>query len=224
MGAALGALAIGLTVAAPLSALAQASRATTVVPSDKAKVTGSIVIDYNSRSERSTSTIDIYKIQDLAVADLMVLKGEIQRIPEKRMTYSVRLDVLNPANPSQVAHDAAILRGDLPINSNGRYNPEDGNLRLDVVKGNQASTGSPATSRAARSRAGGRSERPSRRRPRRRARPIRASSTARSSPSRSRTPTRCVSRASAWRPGLSRSSRRRRCRASSTMIMSSAIG
>lgn len=139
IGAALCALAVGMAVAAPPSALAQTSRATTVIPADKAKVTGSIVIDYNSRSERSQSNINSYQIQELAVADLMILKGEIQRIPEKRMTYSVRMDVLNPANPSQIARDAAILRGDLMINSDGRYNPEDGNLRLDVVKGNQSS-------------------------------------------------------------------------------------
>src|ERR1700730_18423310 len=140
IGTALGALAAGLAVAAPSSALAQTNRATTVIPADKAKVTGSIVIDYNSRSERSQSNIDAYEIQDLAVADLMILKGEIQRIPEKRMSYSVRIDVINPANPSQIARDAAILRGDLSIDSDGRYNPEDGNLRLDVVKGNQSSS------------------------------------------------------------------------------------
>ena len=28
----------------------------------------------------------------------------------------------------------------MPIDSDGRYNPEDGNLRLDVVKGNQSSS------------------------------------------------------------------------------------
>jgi hypothetical protein len=140
IGAALSALAVGMTLAASSSALAQANRATTEIPADKAKVTGSIVIDYNSRSERSQSNIDTYDIQDLAVADLMILKGSIQRIPDKRMTYSVRMDVLNPANPSQIARDAAILRGDLPIDADGRYIPEDGGLRLDVVKGNQASS------------------------------------------------------------------------------------
>jgi hypothetical protein len=128
-----------MAVAAPASALAQTSHATAVIPADKAKVTGSIVIDYNSRSERSQSNIDVYELQDLAVADLMILKGEIQRIPEKRMTYSVRMDVVNPANPSQIARDAAIMRGDMSIDADGRYNPEDGNLRLDVVKGNQSS-------------------------------------------------------------------------------------
>jgi len=139
MGAALSALAFGMALAGPGSALAQANRATTEIAADKAKVTGSIIIDYNSRSERSQSNVDTYTIQDLAVADLMILKGEIQRIPDARMTYSVRMDVLNPANPSQIARDAAILRGDLLIDSDGRYTPEDGNLRLDVVKGNQAS-------------------------------------------------------------------------------------
>jgi hypothetical protein len=139
MGAALSALALSMALAAPTSAQAQANRATTPIAADKAKVTGSIVIDYNSRSERSQSNVDSYQIQDLTIADLMILKGEIQRIPDQRMTYSVRIDVMNPANPSQIARDAAILRGDLSIDSSGRYNPEDGNLRLDVVKGNQSS-------------------------------------------------------------------------------------
>jgi hypothetical protein len=139
MGRTLPALAVSVALAGSTMALAQTNRATTEIPADKAKVTGVIVIDYNSRSERSQSNVDIYNIQDLAVADLMVLKGAIQRIPDQRMTYSVRMDVINPQNPSQIARDAAILRGDLLIDSDGRYNPEDGNLRLDVVKGNQSS-------------------------------------------------------------------------------------
>lgn len=133
-------LAAGLALASPGAALAQTSRATMEIPADKATVTGGIVITYNSRSERSQSSVDTYDIQDLTVADLMILKGEIQRIPDQRMTYSVRIDVINPQNPAQIARDAAILRGDLPIDPDGRYNPEDGRLRLDVVKGNQASS------------------------------------------------------------------------------------
>jgi hypothetical protein len=74
------------------------------------------------------------------VADLLIMKGDIQRVPEQRMSYSVRFDVVNPQNPSQVAHDAAILRGDMSIDSSGGYNPEDGRLRLDVIKGNQATS------------------------------------------------------------------------------------
>ena len=62
------------------------------------------------------------------------MKGDIQRIPNQRLSCSVRFDVVNPQNPSQVAHDAAILRGDTPIDSGDRYNPEDGRLRLDVIR------------------------------------------------------------------------------------------
>ncbi len=140
MGRTLLGMGMGLALLGSTAALAQTSRATTAIPDDKAKVTGAVVIDYNSRSERSQSNVDVYNVQDLAVADLMILKGAIQRIPDQRMTYSVRMDVINPANPSQIARDAAILRGDLMIDSNGRYIPEDGNLRLDVVKGNQSSS------------------------------------------------------------------------------------
>ena len=133
-------LAAGLALAAPAAAFAQASRATMEIPADKAKVSGGVIINYNSRSERSQSSVDTYDIQDLAVADLMIMKGEIQRIPDQRMTYSVRMDVINPQNAAQIARDAAILRGDLPIDADGRYTPEDGRLRLDVVKGNQATS------------------------------------------------------------------------------------
>ena len=68
-------LGTGLTFAGAPAALAQASRATTEISADKAKVTGAVVIDYNSRSERSQSNVDVYNVQDLAVADLMILEG-----------------------------------------------------------------------------------------------------------------------------------------------------
>jgi hypothetical protein len=134
------ALAAALSFGVSGGALAQAARATTPIPDDKDKIVGAIAIDYNSRSERSTSAVDVYSIQDLAVADLLIMKGDIQRVPDQRMSYSVRFDVMNPQNPSQIAHDAAILRGDMSIDSSGRYNPEDGRLRLDVIKGNQATS------------------------------------------------------------------------------------
>ena len=140
IGRSISALGLGIALTGSGAALAQTSRATTEIPADKAKVTGAISIDYNSRSERSQSNIDTYQIQDLTVADLMILKGSVQRVPEKQMTYSVRFDVVNPQNPSQIARDAAILRGDLMIDAQGRYIPEDGQLRLDVVKGNQSSS------------------------------------------------------------------------------------
>jgi hypothetical protein len=109
------------------------------IPADKAKVTGSVVIDYNSRSERSQNNVDIYEVTNLAIADLMVLGGTVQRVPEKKLSYSLKMDVVNPANPGQVAKDAAILRGDLNIDSKGVYSPEAGQLRIDVVKGSQSS-------------------------------------------------------------------------------------
>ena len=126
-----------LILGAPTAAAAQAARATAEIPADKAKVVGSIAIDYNTRSERSQSNVDVYTVQDLAIADLMIMKGEIQRVPEQRMVYSVRFDVINPQNPAQIARDAAILRGEMSIDANGRYNPEDGQLRIDIIKGNQ---------------------------------------------------------------------------------------
>ncbi len=127
------ALAAALSVTASSGAMAQAARAMTPIPDDKDKVVGSIAIDYNSRSERSQSAVDIYSVQDPAVADLLIMKGDIQRIPGQRLSCSVRLDVVNRQNPSQVARDAAILRGDTPIDSGVRYNPKDDRLRLDVI-------------------------------------------------------------------------------------------
>jgi hypothetical protein len=130
--------AAALAFAGPAAAQAT-SQATTEIPADKAKVTGTIVIDYSSRAQHSQNNVDTYDIQDVAIGDLMVLRGNVQRVPEKKMTYSIKIDVVNPKNPAQVAREAAILRGDLIIDANGRYNPQDGQLRLDVVKGNQSS-------------------------------------------------------------------------------------
>jgi hypothetical protein len=128
-------LVLSLALAMP----AGAQQSLKEIPVDKAKVTGSVIIDYNSRSERSQNNVDVYQVTDLAVADLMVLGGTIQRVPEKNLNYSLKIDVFNPANPSQIAKDAAIMRGDLPIDSKGVYAPENGQLRVDVVKGAQSS-------------------------------------------------------------------------------------
>lgn len=122
------------------TAAAQQSQALKEIPADKAKLTGAMTVDYNSRSARSTSGTDLYEISDLAVADLMILKGSVQRTPGKSLVYSVKFDVVNPSNPSQIAREVAILRGDLQIDNNGRYIPDAGRLRIDVVKGNQTTS------------------------------------------------------------------------------------
>jgi hypothetical protein len=120
------------------AALAQGpNRALQEIPADKAKVTGAITITYNSRSERSSSGLDVYEVQNLVIGDLMAYNGTVQRTPNKQLNYSLKIDVFNPSNPSQVAKDVAIIRGDLMIDERGRYNPEAGKLRLDVVKGQQ---------------------------------------------------------------------------------------
>jgi hypothetical protein len=110
------------------------------VPADKSRVTGVMVIDFNSRSERSTSGSDVYDIQDLTIANMMRWKGQVQRVPGSVLTYSLRMDVVSLQNPAQVANDVAIQRGDLRIDSRGRYDPEAGRLRIDIVKGNQSSS------------------------------------------------------------------------------------
>lgn len=135
----LGCAAVALSVGMAGPAAAQNRAAMPVTP-DKARVTGQMTIDYASRSERSSSGIDSYDMQELKVADLYIMRGSVQRQPGSKLTYSLRFDVLNPANPSQIARDVAILRGDLPIDSKGRYLPADGDLRIDVVKGQQSSS------------------------------------------------------------------------------------
>ncbi|WP_029355334.1 hypothetical protein [Bosea sp. 117] len=122
------------------AALAQSAQALKEITADKAKVAGSIVVDYNSRSERSNSGADVYEIGEIAVADMFLMKGTVQRMPGSKLVYSVRYDVINPSNPSQIARDVAILRGEMAIDNNGRYTPETGQLRLDVVKGNQVTS------------------------------------------------------------------------------------
>jgi len=136
---ALAGAAFAALLAGACPALAQ-SPALKEIPADKAKLTGSIIADYNSRSIRSSSGVDVYDITGLDVADLMILKGTVQRTPGKSLTYSVKFDVLNPNNPSQIAREVAILRGDLAIDNSGRYTPDAGRLRIDVVKGNQTSS------------------------------------------------------------------------------------
>lgn len=121
-------------------AFGQQSQALKEIPQDKAKITGTIAVNYNSRLARPSTGTDIYDYVELDVADLMILKGTVQRTPGKSLTYSVKFDVVNPANPSQIAREVAILRGDLPIDNDGRYTPDQGRLRLDVVKGNQTSS------------------------------------------------------------------------------------
>ena len=83
--------------------------------------------------------VDIYTITDEKIADLMVLNGSINRIPEKSLAYSIKFDLFNPKNPAQVAKEAAILRGDVVIDQTGRYDPAAGKLRIDIVKGTQSS-------------------------------------------------------------------------------------
>jgi len=130
-------LAAGALILAGQTALAQGSRE---IPADKGKITGSLTIDYNSRSDRSSSGLDVYTFKDLAVADIMILNGTAQRMPGKMLTYSIKFDVINPQNPGQIAREVAILRGDLPIDARGAYTPEGGRLRIDVVKGNQSTS------------------------------------------------------------------------------------
>ncbi|MFG1358255.1 hypothetical protein [Xanthobacter pseudotagetidis] len=131
--------AASLLVAVPAFAQ-QPSQALKEIPADKARLAGTMTVDYNSRLARPSTGTDIYEIGDLAVADLMILKGQVQRTPGKSLTYSVKFDVVNPSNPSQIAREVAILRGDLPIDNNGRYTPDAGRLRLDIVKGNQTTS------------------------------------------------------------------------------------
>lgn len=123
------------------SALAQQqSPALREIPADKAKLTGQMTVDYNSRALRATTGTDVYDLAGLDVADIMILRGTVQRTPGKSLTYSLKFDVVNPSNPSQIAREVAIMRGDLIIDKDGRYVPDLGRLRIDVVKGNQTSS------------------------------------------------------------------------------------
>ena len=117
-----------------------ANRGLEVIAADKAAVTGEIVADFGSRKMIGATGVDTYTVTNLKVADLMVLGGQIQRTPEKSLTYSVKFDLFNPKNPAQVAKEAAILRGDMLINENGRYEPAGGKLRIDIVKGAQSTS------------------------------------------------------------------------------------
>ncbi len=127
-------------IAAPQVNAQTTSRGAELIAVDKGRVTGQIVVDFGSRKLTSATGVDVYTISNLTAADLMVLNGTINRTPEKSLGYSVKFDLFNPKNPSQVAKEAAILRGDVLIDQSGRYDPVSGKLRIDVVKGTQSTS------------------------------------------------------------------------------------
>lgn len=132
---------LAVAVAANAGANAQtANRGAEVIPADQGRVTGQISADFGSRRFSGATGVDIYTITNLKAADLMILNGAINRVPEKNLNYSVKFDLFNPKNPSQVAKDAAILRGEAIIDQGGRYDPAAGKLRIDIVKGTQSSS------------------------------------------------------------------------------------
>ena len=132
-------LAIGAVAAASPAWAQSGNRGLEVIAADKGRVTGEIVADFGSRKWAGATGVDTYTITNMKAADLMIMNGSISRTPEKSLTYSVKFDLVNPKNPSQVAKEAAILRGDVVIDQSGRYDPGAGKLRIDVVKGTQAS-------------------------------------------------------------------------------------
>ncbi len=130
-----------LLAATALPALAQSGdRGLELVPPEKSAVTGQVVADFGSRRATGATGIDIYTITNLTVADLMIMGGTIQRTPEKSLSYSIKFDVFNPKSPGQIAREVAILRGDVLIDDKGRYLPQNGKLRIDIVKGQQSSS------------------------------------------------------------------------------------
>lgn len=131
-------LAIGALAAANPASAQSGNRGLEVIAADKGRVTGEIVADFGSRKWAGATGVDTYTVTNMKAADLMVMNGSISRTPEKSLTYSVKFDLFNPKNPAQVAKEAAILRGDVVIDKSGRYDPGAGKLRIDVVKGTQA--------------------------------------------------------------------------------------
>lgn len=140
------AAALAIAALSGLPALAQdatiaANRGAQQVTADKSHVGGTVVVDFGSRFATGNTGVDVYSINNLTIADLMAYNGTIQRTPEHSLTYSMTVDVFNPKSPGQVAKGVAIVRGDMQIDSSGRYLPEPGRLRMDVVKGQQSSSG-----------------------------------------------------------------------------------
>lgn len=131
-------LAMGALAATNPASAQSGNRGLEVIAADKGRVTGEIVADFGSRKWAGATGVDTYTVTNLKAADLMIMNGSISRTPEKSLTYSVKFDLFNPKNPAQVAKEAAILRGDVVIDQSGRYDPGAGKLRIDVVKGTQA--------------------------------------------------------------------------------------
>ncbi|MEZ5923012.1 MAG: hypothetical protein R3D57_01360 [Hyphomicrobiaceae bacterium] len=139
--AAVGFAALLAMSAAALPASAQTSPGLQPVTEGQNRIIGQIVADFGSRRASGATGVDVYTINGLKVADLMVLSGTIQRTPEKSLSYSVKFDVNNPKNRTQIAKDVAILRGESIIDDSGRYLPANGKLRIDIVKGQKSSSG-----------------------------------------------------------------------------------
>ena len=136
-----GAMALACALVMPASADSPpANRGGEPVTADRSHVGGRVVVDFGSRRETGATGVDVYTISNMTIADLMVYNGTIQRAPEHSLTYSMTIDVFNPKSPGQLAKEVAIIRGDMQIDQNGRYLPEPGKLRIDVVKGQQSTS------------------------------------------------------------------------------------
>jgi hypothetical protein len=133
---------LGLVAGASLlsSAAFAQNRGAEIVPDEKARITGTLTVDFGSRLASGATGVDTYTFDKIAVADLLLLSGTVQRTPEKSLSYSEKFDVINPQNPTQVADGVAILRGDVTIDDAGKYVFTDSNLRIDIVKGTQSSS------------------------------------------------------------------------------------
>ncbi|MEQ1669421.1 MAG: hypothetical protein ABL893_01045 [Hyphomicrobium sp.] len=132
-------IAFSALLAASPAVAQSANRGLDVIAAGQGRVTGEIVADFGSRKMTGATGVDVYTITNMKAADLMLMNGTINRTPDKKLGYSVKFDLYNPKNPSQIAKEAAILRGDVMIDQTGRYDPAAGKLRIDVVKGTQSS-------------------------------------------------------------------------------------
>lgn len=104
-------------------------------------IKGAMEIKFNARTQKDKVGVsDNYRI-DLNVSDSAVFKGNITFTPyiagtfsvtqPASLNYLVECDVVNPANPSQTKNVGRIY-GLVPIDPNGTYKFNEGNLKIGV--------------------------------------------------------------------------------------------
>lgn len=108
-------------------------------------VRGNLDIAYKSRIQSGVAGVkDSYSF-NVNICNSAVFRGSIEHTPiivglfdrvsqPSTLSYNIDLDVVNPANPSQVKTDIGRIYGSVPITMGGLYDYDNGTLKVYVNK------------------------------------------------------------------------------------------